>query len=162
VLLSTIACNSPARTSNSSADSTEQAANQSTDKNATQGSQNDATSETRRRQLNADNRAREERNNTVNDGKAENRADADLRSQVRNKLEANLPASQLTIDASEGTVKVSGTVVDQKQVEKIEPLAREIKGVKNVEVAVNVASAAKPDAPNSDTKTPIKDQTNSR
>lgn len=160
LLISAIGCNGPARTSNSAADSTEQAANQTTDKQTTQGNQNDATSETRRRQLNADNRAREERNNIVNDGKAENRADADLKSQVRNKLEANLPASQLTVDANEGTVKVSGVVINEQQRQKIEPLAKEIKGVQAVEVDVKVNAAAKPAAPNPDTKTPIKDQTN--
>ncbi|GAP94121.1 BON domain-containing protein [Leptolyngbya sp. NIES-2104] len=162
LLISTIGCNSPARTSNSAADSTQQAANQSTDKQTTQSNQNDATSETRRRQLNADNRAREERNNVVNDGSAENRSDADLKSQVRNKLEANLPASQLTVDAKDGMVKVAGTIVDEQQRQKIEPLTREIKGVKGVEINVKVDTAAKPAAPNPDTKNPIKDQTNSK
>lgn len=60
-----------------------------------QETQNDATSEVRRDQLNSDIRAREERNNAT--GGDEIRADADLESEVRSKLEANLPASQLAV-----------------------------------------------------------------
>lgn len=104
-----------------------------------QQNQDDATSEVRRKQLNSDIRAREERNN-VTGGDAQ-RADADLESEVRSKLEANLPASQLAVEAEEGVVKVTGTVSTQEQLQKIQPLAQEIKGVKQVEVAAEVAPA---------------------
>jgi Predicted periplasmic or secreted lipoprotein len=71
------------------------------------------------------------------------RAQGDLESEVRSKLEANLPASQLTVTAKDGVVTVSGTVPTQPQYERINPLAKEIKGV--TEVIVNVAIApAKP------------------
>jgi osmotically-inducible protein OsmY len=52
-----------------------------------------------------------------------------------------LPASQLTVEADDGAVEVTGTVPTQEQLDRIEPLAREIKGVQNVSVNVNVAPA---------------------
>ncbi|TAF05829.1 MAG: BON domain-containing protein [Nostocales cyanobacterium] len=105
----------------------------------TQAAKEDAQSELRRRQLNADIRAREERNLATGD--RTNRAAADLASEVRSKLEANIPASQLTVNATdEGTVTVSGTVSNQDQLAKIEPLSKEINGVKNVIVKATVAS----------------------
>jgi osmotically-inducible protein OsmY len=105
---------------------------------ATQAAKEDAQSELRRRQLNADIRAREQRNNVT--GGDTDRAAGDLASQVRSKLEANIPNGLLTVDAVEnGTVTVSGTVTNNQQLAKIEPLAKEIKGVKNVVVKATVA-----------------------
>jgi osmotically-inducible protein OsmY len=105
---------------------------------ATQAAQQDAQSETRRRQLNSDIRAREGRNNTT--GGDTQRATGDLASEVRSKLEANIPNGQLTVKAAEnGTVTVAGTVNNQEQLAKIEPLSKEIKGVKNVVVKATVA-----------------------
>jgi len=72
------------------------------------------------------------------------RTDSDLASEVRSKLEANLPASKLTIDAKNGEVTVSGIVVSQQQLDKIEPLAKEIKGVKNIIVKAALDRAAEP------------------
>lgn len=107
----------------------------------------DATSETRRRQLNADIRASEERNNTFNDGNATNRDDSNVASEVRSKLEANLPASALVIEAENGNINVKGTVPTQAQYDRIANLTKEIKGVKNVTINVAVAPA-KPEANN--------------
>lgn len=104
-----------------------------------QTNQNDATSEVRRDQLNADIKAREERNNVT--GGDATRADADLESEVRSKLEANLPASQLAVEAEEGAVIVSGTVPTQEQLGKVDTLAKEIKGVKSVTNKATVAAA---------------------
>jgi len=104
-----------------------------------QQNQSDATSETRKRQLESDIRAREQRNNAT--GGDAQRADADLESEVRSKLEANLPASQLAVEAEDGAVKVTGTVPTQEQLERIESLAREIKGVQQVSVNAQVAPA---------------------
>lgn len=101
--------------------------------------QEDATSEVRKKQLESDIRAREQRNN-VTGGDAD-RADGDLESEVRSKLEANLPASGLTIKAEEGVVTISGTVPTQPQFDKIATLAKEIKGVKSVDVKATVAPA---------------------
>ncbi|MGJ5627776.1 BON domain-containing protein [Nostoc sp. CALU 1950] len=104
----------------------------------TQAAKEDAQSELRRRQLDADIRAREQRNNVT--GGDTDRAAADLASQVRSKLEANIPNGQLTVNAVEdGTVTVAGTVNNQEQLAKIEPLSKEIKGVKNVVVKAVVA-----------------------
>ncbi len=110
-----------------------------------QQTQNDATSETRRRQLNSDIRAREQRNNAG--GGDGDRASADLESEVRSKLEANLPASQLAVEAEEGAVTVTGTVPTQEQLNRIDPLAKEIKGVQAVTNKATVAPA-KPEANN--------------
>lgn len=104
-----------------------------------QTTQNDATSEVRRDQLNSDIRAREERNN-ITGGDAD-RADSDLESEVRSKLEANLPASQLAVEAEEGAVTVTGTVPTQEQFDRIETLAKEIKGVNTVANNATVAPA---------------------
>ncbi|MBD0385700.1 MAG: BON domain-containing protein [Nostoc sp. C3-bin3] len=104
----------------------------------TQAAKEDAQSEVRRRQLNADIRAREERNNLT--GGTTDRAASDLASQVRSKLEANIPNGQLTVNAADdGTVTVAGTVNNQDQLAKIEPLSKEIKGVTNVVVKAVVA-----------------------
>ena len=101
--------------------------------------QNDATSEVRRDQLNSDIRAREQRNNAT--GGDTDRTDGDLQSEVRSKLEANLPASQLGVEAEDGVVTVSGTVPTDEQLQKVEPLAKEIKGVTSVKVNVQVKPA---------------------
>lgn len=97
----------------------------------------DATSEIRRKQLESDIRAREQRT-----GGDTNRADSDLSSEVRSKLEANIPKSSLTVTAKNGALVVSGTVPAQNQLAKIEPLAKQIKGVKSVKVAAKVAPAS--------------------
>lgn len=105
----------------------------------TQAAQQDAQSQVRRDQLNSDIRAREERNDVT--GGDTQRAEDDLESEVRSKLEANIPNGALTIEAEDnGTVTVGGTVNNQAQLAKIEPLAREIKGVKNVVVKATVAT----------------------
>lgn len=98
----------------------------------------DAKNETRQDQLNSDIRAREQRNKVL--GNQEVRDDSDLESEVRAKLEANIPQGKLTVDAENGTVKVVGTVPSQEKYDTIEPLAREIKGVNNVNVDVKIVS----------------------
>ncbi|MGB3405647.1 MAG: BON domain-containing protein [Microcoleaceae cyanobacterium] len=99
--------------------------------------QEDAQSEIRQAQLDSDIRAREQRNDLVGD--QQERTDADLESEVRAKLEANIPASKLTVQAEEGIVTVAGTVPDQKEYDTIPSLVDEILGVNglvmdNVEV----------------------------
>ena len=131
------ACQNPARTSADAPTNTNEVVN-TPNPGATQAAKNDAQSELRRRQLNADIRSREQRNNVT--GGNTNRAKGDLKSEVRSKLEANIPNGHLAVDASkDGTVTVSGTVTDQQQLAKIEPLAKEIKGVKSVVVKATVA-----------------------
>ncbi len=153
--LSLAACNDVAKTS-SDAPSSVIAAPVNVDKPTAQTNQNDATSEMRRKQLNSDIRSREQRNNASGDPNV--RADGDLKSEVRSKLEANLPASALAIDAKDGAVTVTGSVINEAQLQKIEPLVKEIKGVKSVVVNAKIAVAT-PVAPAPGTEVPIEAQT---
>ncbi|MEO1375245.1 MAG: BON domain-containing protein [Cyanobacteria bacterium J06635_10] len=98
----------------------------------------DAASEIRQDQLNADIRAREQRNDLLGD--QTERADSDLESEVRAKLEANIPRAKLTVDAEDGVVTIVGTVPDRKEYETVEPLAKEILGVKAVKTDVKVVT----------------------
>ncbi len=125
---------------NSSPDTTASSSpNASPSTGAVKANSNDATSKVRRDQLNSDIRAREQRNNAT--GGDTDRDKSDLSSEVRSKLEANLPNSSLTVSAKDGAVVVSGTVPKQDQLTKIESLVKEIKGVKSVKVAAKVAPA---------------------
>ena len=94
--------------------------------------QNDAQSELRRKQLNADIQAREQRNQMGGD--PQKRAEGDLASEVRSKLEANIPRGKLTVEAKNSGVTVSGVVSNQEQLNQIKPLAMQIKGVRSVVV----------------------------
>lgn len=132
------ACNNAAKTSATAPNTTEETV-EAPEADTAQTNQDDATSDIRRDQLNADIRAREQRNNMT--GGDADRADGDLESEVRSKLEANLPASQLAVEAEDGAVTVTGTVPTQEQLARIESLAREIKGVQTVSVNVQVAPA---------------------
>lgn len=99
----------------------------------------DATSDVRRAQANSDVRAREQRNNAGGDPLK--RADGDLESEVRSKLEVNLPKSKLEVKAKDGAVTVSGAVASQDQLGKIDTLAKQIKGVKSVVNQAKVVAA---------------------
>ena len=92
----------------------------------------DATNEVRQAQLDADIRAREQRNDIAGD--QTDRADGDLESEVRSKLEANVPRAKLAIAAEDGVVTITGTVPDEREYNTIEPLAKEILGVKSVDM----------------------------
>lgn len=92
--------------------------------------QSDATNIIRRAQANADIRAREQRYNRF--GQGGKRADRDLQSEVRSKLEVNLPIAQLAVKAEEGVVTIAGIVSTQKELNQIETLAQEIRGVERV------------------------------
>ncbi|HLP90083.1 MAG TPA: BON domain-containing protein [Nostocaceae cyanobacterium] len=137
LLFGAIACDNTARTTVTAPEPGEAARRPGVE--TTEQAREDAQSELRRRQLNADIRAREERNLLTQD--ETERAAADLASEVRSKLEANIPGGQLTVQASkEGLVTVNGTVNNQEQLAKIEPLAKEIKGVRDVVVNATVAN----------------------
>ncbi|WP_017317274.1 BON domain-containing protein [Mastigocladopsis repens] len=144
IAVGAVGCEPPSRTSADAPAGTNENVNAPT-KDTAQTTQEDATGEVRKEQIESDIRAREQRNNAT--GGDLDRADADLESEVRGKLEANLPASQLTVDAKEGSVTVAGTVPTQEQLNKIPTLAQEIKGVKGVKVDAKVAPAQ----PESDT-----------
>lgn len=100
----------------------------------------DANSEIRQEQLSSDIRAREQRNDIA--GNQGVRDDSDLESEIRAKLEANIPRAKLTVDAEDGSVAIVGTVPSQKEYESIEPLAREITGVDDVTMEVEVLPSA--------------------
>jgi hyperosmotically inducible protein len=136
LLLGIVACGNQAKTSSSAPNSTEETGEVPTGKTV-ESNQKDATSKVRRDQLNADIRAREERHNIT--GRSADRANADLASEVRSKLEANIPSGQLTVTSKNGEVVVAGTVQTQEQLNKIDPLAKEIRGVKSVKVVVKIA-----------------------
>lgn len=138
IIIGTVACENASKTS-SDAPNTTNETTEAPDAQTAQQTQSDATSEVRKAQIESDIRAREGRNDVGGDDAQ--RADADLESEVRGKLEANIPASQLTVDAEEGAVTVTGTVPIQEQLSKIDPLAKEIKGVKSVTNKVTVAPA---------------------
>ena len=137
LLVSTVACSND-KTSSSAPDSTEKTGEVPTTTTA-DSAQNDAGSKVRKDQLNSDIRAREQRNNIT--GGDATRANSDLSSEVRSKLEASIPNGNLTVAAKDGAVVVSGTVQVQDQLDKIEPLAKQIKGVSSVKVAAKVAPA---------------------
>lgn len=139
LLIGTLGCNS-ASTNTNAPDAANKSA-QTPDKKTAQQSQNDATSDTRKNQLNSDIRSREQRNDVA--GATTVKADADLESEIRSKLEANLPASQLTVDAKDGVVTITGTVPTQEQLSKVKPLAMEIKGAKSIVDKTTVATAKK-------------------
>lgn len=139
LMVGATACDS-ARTS-SEAPATNQDNPEAVNTEEASDTQGDAVSDVRRNQANADIRAREERNDMLNDGSAANRDDDDLTSEVRSKLEANLPASALVVDTEDGIVTISGTVPTQEQYDRIAVLAQEIKGVRSLNVKSKVAPA---------------------
>lgn len=138
LVVGAVGCQDTAKTSSDAPDTAGETVS-SPEPNEAEKIQEDATSEVRKDQLNSDIRAREERNNAT--GGDTDRADGDLQSEVRSKLEANLPASQLGVEAEDGAVTVSGTVPTDEQLQRVETLAKEIKGVKSVKVDVQVKPA---------------------
>lgn len=140
LLFGAVACTDAAKTSADAPNTTDKAAVETPKADETKAAKNDAQSETRRKQLNSDIRAREERNNALNDGAATDRSDDNIESEVRSKLEANIPNGQLTVKSEKAMVTVAGTVPKQDQLAKIEPLAKQIKGVQGVTVKATVAA----------------------
>ncbi|MEM7554744.1 MAG: BON domain-containing protein [Cyanobacteria bacterium P01_A01_bin.84] len=123
-------------TARTSSDAPSSVSGQVENPGSTEETKEDAASEVRQDQLNADIRAREQRNDIVGD--QTDRADSDLESEVRSKLEANIPRAKLTVDAEDGVVTIVGTVPDQKEYKTVEPLAKEILGVKTVKTDIKV------------------------
>ncbi len=139
ILLFGAACSDGAKTSADAPNSTTENRTSPPPAETVQKTQGDATSEIRKAQANSDIRAREQRNNVT--GGDAIRADGDLKSEVRSKLEVNITKGALTVEAKDGAVTVGGTVPNQTDLAKIEPLAKEIKGVKTVNVTATVAPA---------------------
>jgi len=146
LLFGAAACSDAAKTSVDAPNSATGNVNSPPPAETVQKTQGDATSQIRQNQANSDIRAREQRNNVT--GGDAIRADGDLQSEVRSKLEVNITKGALTVEAKDGLVTVGGTVPNQTDLAKIEPLAKEIKGVKQVNVTAVVAPAA-PASPSS-------------
>lgn len=140
LILVSAACDRVAKTSTTAPNTPNETALEPNPSNVERAAEQDGVSQLRRRQLNADIRAREQRTN-LDRGSGE-RQEADLESEVRSKLEANIPAGQLAVDAnSEGIVTISGNVPTYEQLGKIEPLAQQINGVRETIVRVTVSSS---------------------
>ena len=139
LIIGTVGCTSASTNTNAPDAATQ--STQTPDKQTAKEAQGDAMSDTRKDQLNSDIRSREQRNDVG--GAQTVRADGDLESEIRSKLEANLPASQLTVDAKDGVVTITGTVPTAEQLSKVKPLAMEIKGSKSVVDKTTVAAAKK-------------------
>lgn len=133
LLIGISACSNVAKTS---ADAPDSLNDEVENINTVEETLEDSENSTRQAQLNADIRAREQRNNWFGD--EQKRTDGDLQSEVRAKLEANIPRGKLTVKAENGKVFIVGTVPDQKEYETIEPLAKEIKGVEEVSIDVKI------------------------
>ncbi|AFY93765.1 BON domain-containing protein [Chamaesiphon minutus] len=125
--MSLSACTTASKTASDAPSST---ASNGTTPTSTSANDNkgDAQSDVRKKQIESDIRAREQRN--AIGGDPQKRDPEDLASEVRGKLEANIPSSKLTVTAKDAEVTVSGTVASQDQLAKIKPLALQIKGVK--------------------------------
>jgi len=141
LLLAGVACSDVAKTSADAPNSTDKVG-EVPEADSVQTTQQDANRDVRDAQIKADERARQQRNQVgANDGKI---ADNDVESLVRNRLEQQLPSSQLAVDAEEGDVTISGTVASQAHLNQIASIAKEVQGVKDVEVKATVVTA-KPD-----------------
>ena len=136
VLMATISACSTTKTATDAPTSTETNGQAPVAENA-QPTKDDAQSDVRKKQLAADIRAREQRNGVA--GNPEKRTEADLASEVRSKLEANIPDGKLTVEAKNADLTIAGVVKTQSQLDKIKPLAMQIKGVKNVIVKAVIA-----------------------
>lgn len=136
LLLGIVGCDNSAKTSASAPNSTD-ANGQLLNREGAQANQDDAQNDVRKNQLNADIRAREQRNDIA--GNQNNRTDGDLESEVRSKLEANIPGGQLTVSSKDGAVVIAGYVSTQDELSKVEPLAKQILGVKSVLVSAKVS-----------------------
>ncbi len=139
LLVVTVGACSDAKTTADAPNTTDQKA-QTPSTQSAEMAKADAQSATRAKQLDADIRAKEQRNNAI--GNPSNRNDSDIASEVRSKLEANIPNGNLTVSSKDAVVTVSGTVSNLEQLTKIQKLAMEIKGVKSV--SINAIVAAKP------------------
>ena len=134
LLVTVVACTDARTTSEAPAPSSSPTASPQN----TQAAMDDAQSATRKKLLDSDIRAREQRNDAMGD--STKRPDSDLASEVRSKLEANIPKGNLTVESKDANVVVSGTVPLLNDLDKVKSLAMEIKGVKTVTIKAVVAS----------------------
>lgn len=138
LLVTVVSCTDARTTSEAPAPNANYSSSPTASPQNTQAAMADAQDETRKKQLDADIRAREQRNDAM--GNPTKRPDSDLASEVRSKLEANIPKGNLTVESKDANVVVSGTVPSLNDLDKVQGLAMEIKGVKTVTIKAVVAS----------------------
>lgn len=68
----------------------------------------------------------------------ENPQESNLSKEVSEKLKEYLPTSNLEVNEQEGIVTVGGTVTSQEELQEIEPLTKEVEGVKSVNIEAKV------------------------
>ncbi len=139
LLFGTVACD----TARTSADAPSDVDGQVEEPGQVEETLDDADSEVRQDQLDSDIRAREQRNEVLGDEDV--RADSDIESEVRAKLEANIPRSKLTVQADDGMVKIAGTVPGENEYETMRTLTQEINGVDSVELNVEIVPGPEPE-----------------
>lgn len=75
------------------------------------------------------------------DGSAEVVDDTAIEAEVISSLATSFPNSQLTVDAEQGAVIVEGSVASEDELNQIEPLVTQVKGVKSVDVKATVSTS---------------------
>jgi hypothetical protein len=73
---------------------------------------------------------------------------SNLRSLAYGKLQEKLPDSNLEVADQDGVLVVTGTVPSPDELQKIAPIVRQLKGVKQVKVAAKVSNDKKPQQDN--------------
>ncbi|AFY34392.1 BON domain-containing protein [Calothrix sp. PCC 7507] len=68
-------------------------------------------------------------------------ATGNTKSLILSKLEQKIPGSKLEVEDKAGAVTIKGTVPTEADIKKIEPLVKQLKGVKSVKVEAKAASA---------------------
>ncbi|AFZ25390.1 putative phospholipid-binding protein [Cylindrospermum stagnale PCC 7417] len=67
-----------------------------------------------------------------------------VKSLALGKLKDKLPGSNLVVEDKQGVVTVTGTVPTEADLKKIEPIVKQLNGVKSVKVEAKVATEKKP------------------
>jgi osmotically-inducible protein OsmY len=66
------------------------------------------------------------------------KTDNQLTSEILKQLQNNLSDNQLKVLVKDGAVTISGTVVNQEQLQQIQPLLRSIQGIKSLNITATV------------------------
>ncbi|MFN6517516.1 MAG: BON domain-containing protein [Nostoc sp. CreGUA01] len=69
---------------------------------------------------------------------------SDLKTEVSNKLNQDLPGNKLQVENKEADIILKGTAASVEELTKAETLAKEVQGVKTVKVEAKVESVKKP------------------
>jgi hyperosmotically inducible protein len=68
-------------------------------------------------------------------------ATANTKTLIISKLATTIPGNKLEVEDKAGAVTIKGTVPTEADIKKIEPLVKQLKGVKSVKVEAKAASA---------------------